>query len=120
MYVHAYLHVLYLIVVFCLVFSVAATAFYKEEPVIDFMKEVLSREREFDIRRPLKDFVRRKFAKEIKGQYYNHMKYCLLNTVHVALFSCTHTKVNALHCSYFTKQHTCMNSYMSALTLKVF
>ena len=50
----------------CCAFTVAATAFYKEQPVLDFMKEVMGRD--FDPRRPLQDFVRRKFAKEIKGK----------------------------------------------------
>jgi len=50
----------------CCAFTVAATAFYKEQPVLDFMKEVMGRD--FDPRRPLQDFMRRKFAKEIKGK----------------------------------------------------
>ena len=48
-------------------FTVPATAFYKVQPVIEFMKEVFERERGFDLERPLQDFLRRKFAKEIKG-----------------------------------------------------
>jgi len=50
--------------------DIAATAFYKEQSVLDFMKEVLERDR-VNMQRPLQDFVRRKFAKEIKGIYNN-------------------------------------------------
>ena len=42
--------------------TVAATAFYKEQPVIDFLQDVLGGKRY-----QLKDYERRKFAKEIKG-----------------------------------------------------
>jgi len=47
----------------CFIYAVAATAFYKEQSVLDFMKEVLKSV----IQEPLQDLVRRQFAKEIKG-----------------------------------------------------
>ena len=50
----------------CFIYAVAATAFYKEQSVLDFMKEVLKSDK-INIQEPLQDFVRRKFAKEIKG-----------------------------------------------------
>ena len=50
------------------IYAVAATAFYKEQSVLDFMREVLERDR-VNMQRPLQDSVRRKFAKEIKGIY---------------------------------------------------
>ena len=48
-------------------FSVSATAFYKSQPVIDFMCEVLDIRDIQDQRRPLNDAQRVKFTKEIKG-----------------------------------------------------
>ena len=50
------------------VFLVSATAFYKSQPVIDFMCEVLDIRDIQDQRRPLNDAQRVKFTKEIKGQ----------------------------------------------------
>lgn len=46
---------------------VSATAFYKSQPVIDFMCEVLDIRDIQDQRRPLNDAQRVKFTKEIKG-----------------------------------------------------
>ena len=57
----------YLCVCLCGAFTVAASAFYKVQPVIEFMKEVFERERGFNLERTLQDFLRRKFAKEMKG-----------------------------------------------------
>jgi hypothetical protein len=48
-------------------FSVSATAFYKSQPVIDFMCEVLDIRDIQEQRRPLNDAQRVKFTKEIKG-----------------------------------------------------
>ncbi|XP_038052098.1 protein argonaute-2-like isoform X1 [Patiria miniata] len=47
--------------------DVSATAFYKAQPVIDFMCEVLDIGTSSDQRRPLTDSQRVKFTKEIKG-----------------------------------------------------
>ena len=46
---------------------VSATAFYKAQPVIEFMCEVLDIRDINDQRRPLTDSQRVKFTKEIKG-----------------------------------------------------
>ena len=48
-------------------FSVSATAFYKAQPVIEFMCEVLDIRDINDQRKPLTDSQRVKFTKEIKG-----------------------------------------------------
>jgi eukaryotic translation initiation factor 2C len=45
---------------------VSATAFYKKQPVLNFLLEVLDIESEI-MRRPLSDSQRLRFAKEIKG-----------------------------------------------------
>ena len=47
--------------------DVSATAFYKAQPVIDFMCEVLDIRDANDQRKPLTDSQRVKFTKEIKG-----------------------------------------------------
>ena len=49
------------------VFSVSATAFYKAQPVIQFMCEVLDIHNIDEQPRPLTDSHRVKFTKEIKG-----------------------------------------------------
>lgn len=51
---------------FC--FPVSATAFYKAQPVIEFMCEVLDIHNIDEQRRPLTDSQRVKFTKEIKGE----------------------------------------------------
>jgi eukaryotic translation initiation factor 2C len=52
-----------------LVFSVSATAFYKAQPVIDFLCEVLDIQDMSELqKRPLSDSHRVKFTKEIKGK----------------------------------------------------
>lgn len=48
-------------------FSVSATAFYKAQPVTDFMCEVLDIRDVLEQRKPLTDSQRVKFTKEIKG-----------------------------------------------------
>lgn len=51
-----------------LLILVSATAFYKAQPVIEFMCEVLDvRDVNVDQKRPLIDSQRVKFTKEIKG-----------------------------------------------------
>lgn len=47
--------------------SVSATAFYKAQPVTDFMCEVLDIRDVLEQRKPLTDSQRVKFTKEIKG-----------------------------------------------------
>ena len=51
---------------FCML-AVSATAFYKAQPVIQFMCEALDIHDIQDQRRPLTDSQRVKFTKEIKG-----------------------------------------------------
>jgi eukaryotic translation initiation factor 2C len=51
-------------------FLVSATAFYKSQPVIDFMCEVLDIRDIQEQRRPLNDAQRVKFTKEIKGSNF--------------------------------------------------
>lgn len=48
-------------------FPASATAFYKAQPVIDFMAEVLEMHDPRDQKRPLTDAQRVKFTKEIRG-----------------------------------------------------
>lgn len=50
-------------------FVVSATAFYKAQPVIQFMCEVLDIHNIDEQPRPLTDSHRVKFTKEIKGKY---------------------------------------------------
>jgi len=52
----------------CISLAVSATAFYKAQPVIQFMCEVLELQDLQEQRRPLTDSQRVKFTKEIKGQ----------------------------------------------------
>lgn len=51
-----------------LYFSVSATAFYKAQPVIEFMCEVLDFKSIEEQQKPLTDSQRVKFTKEIKGK----------------------------------------------------
>lgn len=51
-----------------LVCSVSATAFYKAQPVIEFMCEVLDFKSIEEQQKPLTDSQRVKFTKEIKGE----------------------------------------------------
>jgi len=57
---------------------VSATAFYKAQPVIEFMCEVLDIRDIHDQRRPLTDSQRVKFTKEIKGLLMVELN-CLTN-----------------------------------------
>lgn len=52
---------------FLFLLAVSATAFYKAQPVIEFMCEVLDIRDINDQRKPLTDSQRVKFTKEIKG-----------------------------------------------------
>lgn len=54
---------------FCSFLVVSATAFYKAQPVIQFMCEVLDIHNIDEQPRPLTDSHRVKFTKEIKGKY---------------------------------------------------
>ena len=72
-YIHTHVHV------------VAATAFYKEQPVIDFLKDVLGDRVRVDLHGGLQDSMRRQFAKEIKGIYINFTK-----SMVTVLYTCTH------------------------------
>ena len=49
-------------------FAVSATAFYKAQPAIEFMCEVLDIKDMSEQKRPLTDSQRVKFTKEIKGK----------------------------------------------------
>lgn len=49
-------------------FVVSATAFYKAQPVIDFMCEILELKDANEQRRPLTDSQRVKFTKEIRSK----------------------------------------------------
>lgn len=51
------------------VLLVSATAFYKAQPVIEFMCEVLDFKSIDEQQKPLTDSQRVKFTKEIKGKY---------------------------------------------------
>ena len=56
--------------------AVSATAFYKQQPVLDFLCEVLELQDIQEQRRPLSDSQRVKFAKEIKGTCMYVYKLC--------------------------------------------
>lgn len=57
--------------------SVSATAFYKAQPVIEFMCEVLDFKSIEEQQKPLTDSQRVKFTKEIKGaQHVNSVNSC--------------------------------------------
>lgn len=51
--------------------TVSATAFYKAQPVIEFVCEVLDFKSIEEQQKPLTDSQRVKFTKEIKGNKYN-------------------------------------------------
>lgn len=57
----------FIVHMFAFVHSVSATAFYKAQPVIEFMCEVLDIRDINEQRKPLTDSQRVKFTKEIKG-----------------------------------------------------
>lgn len=50
-------------------FSVSATAFYRAQPIIEFMCEVLDIQNINEQTKPLTDSQRVKFTKEIRGNY---------------------------------------------------
>lgn len=56
-------------------FLVSATAFYKAQPVIQFMCEVLDIHNIDEQPRPLTDSHRVKFTKEIKGEHLEQLNY---------------------------------------------
>ena len=49
------------------IYLVSATAFYKSQPVIDFLCEILDIQNIHEHNKPLNDAQRVKFTKEIKG-----------------------------------------------------
>lgn len=57
----------------CYFLSVSATAFYKAQPIIDFLVETLDMQSINEQRRPLTDSQRVKFTKEIKGRFVHSM-----------------------------------------------
>lgn len=57
----------FIVHMFAFAHSVSATAFYKAQPVIEFMCEVLDIRDINEQRKPLTDSQRVKFTKEIKG-----------------------------------------------------
>ena len=65
-YIYIYIYIYLFIYVYVYVI-VSATAFYKAQPVIEFMCEVLDIRDIGDQKRPLTDSQRVKFTKEIKG-----------------------------------------------------
>ncbi len=78
----------------CLCISVSATAFYKAQPVIEFMCEVLDIHDLNEQRRPLTDSQRVKFTKEIKGifsssilEWGNHIHSIVVYNIKVDLGS---------------------------------
>ena len=79
MFVQEFILVFVLASVYPLLLIVSATAFYKAQPVIEFMCEVLDIRDINEQRRPLTDSQRVKFTKEIKGlkveiTHCGHMK----------------------------------------------
>lgn len=73
--------VLLLVTIVILIFFsfivVSATAFYKAQPVIQFMCEVLDIHNIDEQPRPLTDSHRVKFTKEIKGKYIVQYNGCV-------------------------------------------
>jgi len=60
----------YFVCVLFIYYTVSATAFYKAQPVIEFLCEVLDFSDMHDLqKRPLADSLRVKFTKEIKGDF---------------------------------------------------
>lgn len=71
--------------------AVSATAFYKAQPVIEFVCEVLDFKSIEEQQKPLTDSQRVKFTKEIKGnKLYKATLFCLI---------CYHYVLNIFHSS---------------------
>lgn len=94
---------------FCL--AVSATAFYKAQPVIQFMCEVLDIHNIDEQPRPLTDSHRVKFTKEIKGTCA-----CVLVCVHARVFVpfslaglCAGLKVEVTHCGTMRRKYRVCN-----------
>lgn len=66
--VSVHLTTVWLFFLFFFSFAVSATAFYKAQPVIEFMCEVLDFKSIEEQQKPLTDSQRVKFTKEIKGK----------------------------------------------------
>ncbi len=94
---------------FCL--TVSATAFYKAQPVIQFMCEVLDIHNIDEQPRPLTDSHRVKFTKEIKGTCA-----CVLVGVYARVFVpfssaglCAGLKVEVTHCGTMRRKYRVCN-----------
>ena len=48
--------------------DVSATAFYKSQPVLEFINDIMEKRGFVEARKELSDFERVKLSKEIKGQ----------------------------------------------------
>lgn len=72
----------------CFVLLVSATAFYKAQPVIEFMCEVLDFKSIDEQQKPLTDSQRVKFTKEIKGKYILYIHWLFLHLdLHFSTFT---------------------------------
>lgn len=69
-------------------YTVSATAFYKSQPVIEFLCEVLDVRDITEQRRPLIDSQRVKFTKEIKGQLATLIIIIIIITIIVVIVQC--------------------------------
>lgn len=63
----------------------SATAFYKAQPVVQFMCEVLDIHNIDEQPRPLTDSHRVKFTKEIKGEVLVLIRSCSINLIQFCL-----------------------------------
>lgn len=84
---------------------VSATAFYKSQPVIDFMCEVLDIRDIQEQRRPLNDAQRVKFTKEIKGWYSLSSNIRLTNSYDENLG----LKIEITHCGNMKRKYRVCN-----------
>ena len=88
--------------------DVSATAFYKSQPVIEFMCEVLDIRDVNEQRKPLTDSQRVKFTKEIKGMYF-------LSVAMVEWMECTcyviflGLKIEITHCGTMRRKYRVCN-----------
>ena len=80
--------------------SVSATAFYKAQPVIEFMCEVLDMQDVQEQKRPLTDSQRVKFTKEIKGtvSFTSSVEQRRWIVLQVLLHAAIHTHVSESVC----------------------
>lgn len=71
--------------------SVSATAFYRAQPVIEFMCEVLDIQNINEQTKPLTDSQRVKFTKEIRGECRRWCRYTQAANVHLPTLTDLHT-----------------------------